>query len=751
MAVTDRPEMKPDPALADVTIHGPHTRLRGVRAAHTIDRPWLAPFPVCPALDQLHLAHVGLMRTSAPYRIVRTDQSTSYFLACSRGEGRVLIGGRWQRCGEGTACLLPAHGLTRFEAVPGVRWEFCWACYLLPDGQRPLTGASTPVLSGYDPVPLASAIEGLIHECTGGAEPRLMVRWVDLIHDYVLRFAQPPRADERLPRLWARVANDLKAEWTLPQLAREAGYSKEHLRRLCLSEMGRSPMHQVMHLRMQRAAALLTATREKVETVAEAVGYSSPFVFSKAFRKWTGWQPSEYRRRARVVGTGVAILLSAWMTLGTALADADDPAPRAHGRGEPRGAAPSTVESDPLDRALREEQRRVETELLAEFPRCDDAVAVAGLICDEQGDSTSAIRWWTEARSLPPDPVQVYPRADVCYQLGYAWLLREQYPKAIEALRESVRLNPRRAETHFRLAHACYLSGDLEECLRTLDAAQLESPLAERLRGQVYQQKEQWPEAKRSFEAAVRRHPEFAEAYYGLATACERLGETALAETNRARFNALKAAGQAQGRQARTDFNPLAITRSSVARTHTEAGRVYHALGRPDQAEALWRRAAEIDPANTGCRFQLILLCQQRQQNAEALRFAREMVQAEPGNGLHYLSLGNLHARLRESAEAEAAFRKVIELAPNRSEGYFALAQFLLQRRIQPAEALRLAQQAVERSPQPEHYYVLSQACALAGNLEGARSAIDTACQLDPGNREFVQWRSGLPSPRSQP
>ncbi|MCW5557998.1 MAG: helix-turn-helix domain-containing protein, partial [Verrucomicrobiae bacterium] len=57
------------------------------------------------------------------------------------------------------------------------------------------------------------------------------------------------------------------------------------------------PMHQVTYLRIRHAARLLTGTQDKLEVIADAVGYANPFVFSNTFKKWTGWRPSEYRAR----------------------------------------------------------------------------------------------------------------------------------------------------------------------------------------------------------------------------------------------------------------------------------------------------------------------------------------------------------------------------------------------------------------------------------------------------------------------
>ena len=283
--------------LSDTTIHNPRARMRGARAPHVESRPWIESFPVCQVLSQYQIVHVGTHETSAPMKIVRTKQTTTYFLACYGGKGLVMIDGRWRVCRAGFACLLPAHTLNAFEAIPGSRWQFCWVCYRRPDEQRPIADSTSPVMARFDPLPLQSAILGLMYECNGPGQPTLMQEWADLIHAYVLRFAQPRDQPDQLRMLWERVAAHLADAWSLAKLAREAGYSNEHLRRLCRRQLGRSPMHQVTYLRMRRATELLASTELTVEAIAHEVGYHNPFVFSNAFTKWIGWRPSEYRRK----------------------------------------------------------------------------------------------------------------------------------------------------------------------------------------------------------------------------------------------------------------------------------------------------------------------------------------------------------------------------------------------------------------------------------------------------------------------
>jgi len=286
--------------------------MHGVKAANVEWRPWIANFPVCPVLNQYHLVHVGVAEAVAPTQIVRTKQTTTYFLACLGGKGNVLIDGRWRVCRAGCACLLPAHTLNAFHALPGVRWKFCWVCYQQPTAQRPIADPASPGMARFDALPLHSAILGLTCECYSAAQPIVTQYWVDLIHAYVLRFAQSMENTDPLRLLWDRVAAHLAENWTLARLIRESGYSREHLRRLCQRQLGRGPMHQVIYLRMHRATQLLATTPKTIDAIAHELGYQNPFVFSNAFMKWIGWRPSEYRRKK-------------WKTPATAAGSAPEP------------------------------------------------------------------------------------------------------------------------------------------------------------------------------------------------------------------------------------------------------------------------------------------------------------------------------------------------------------------------------------------------------------------------------------------
>jgi len=286
------------PALArDVTCHPKGTRLEGVRVASENSTAWLREMPVCAVLAERQILHTGQMYATPGYRIVRTCQKVSYFFATLSGQGRVLVNGRWQPCRPGTGCLLPPYILESFEQVGQEPWVFVWVCYQQPRHQWPIAGATSPLLGRFDVAPLQHAIAGLLAECRGAASPALQHHSVELIHGNVVRFANPLPRDDSFMLAWEQVAKTLAKPWTLSSLAAAAHCSREQLRQRSLEMFGRSPMQQLTHLRMQRAAELLASSDDKLQVVAAHVGYDNPFAFSNAFQRWTGLRPSHFRAK----------------------------------------------------------------------------------------------------------------------------------------------------------------------------------------------------------------------------------------------------------------------------------------------------------------------------------------------------------------------------------------------------------------------------------------------------------------------
>jgi AraC-like DNA-binding protein len=88
--------------------------------------------------------------------------------------------------------------------------------------------------------------------------------------------------------------------WTLERLAAEVGVSRSRLAEAFTRFVGQPPMQYLTQWRLQLAARMLTDGPKKVSAVARDVGYQSEASFSRAFKRFVGASPAQWRRDSAV-------------------------------------------------------------------------------------------------------------------------------------------------------------------------------------------------------------------------------------------------------------------------------------------------------------------------------------------------------------------------------------------------------------------------------------------------------------------
>jgi AraC family carnitine catabolism transcriptional activator len=79
------------------------------------------------------------------------------------------------------------------------------------------------------------------------------------------------------------------------ELCRAAGVSQRQLERMFRKHFQLTPWRYYLHLRLQRARALLQYTELAVVQVAVACGFNSAAHFSRTYARWAGKAPSAER------------------------------------------------------------------------------------------------------------------------------------------------------------------------------------------------------------------------------------------------------------------------------------------------------------------------------------------------------------------------------------------------------------------------------------------------------------------------
>ncbi|HKY86124.1 MAG TPA: AraC family transcriptional regulator [Pseudorhodoplanes sp.] len=162
---------------------------------------------------------------------------------------------------------------------------------------------------GRGPAWLEGSLGLLIDELTSGtpgfqtiADRVADIIFVQAVRDHAARLPEHDRgwlaglADPQIARTLSLVHGRPGEAWTVASLAKAAGLSRTVFAHRFRALIGSSVMDYVAARRMHVAAGKLARSREALAEIAKDVGYNSEISFSKAFRRWAGVPPGQYRR-----------------------------------------------------------------------------------------------------------------------------------------------------------------------------------------------------------------------------------------------------------------------------------------------------------------------------------------------------------------------------------------------------------------------------------------------------------------------
>ncbi len=111
--------------------------------------------------------------------------------------------------------------------------------------------------------------------------------------------APPTPLQRALRAAEAHLAENYAAAPRIEDLARELGVGYSHFRREFRRHTGFAPWEYVIRLRLAHARRLLASSHATLAEIAEAVGFSSAYHFSAAFKKAHAVAPGAWRNRMR--------------------------------------------------------------------------------------------------------------------------------------------------------------------------------------------------------------------------------------------------------------------------------------------------------------------------------------------------------------------------------------------------------------------------------------------------------------------
>jgi len=248
-------------------------------------------------LSKLGVRLAGVSELRGEYYMHHPRSLLSVLVGTLAGKGRLHTGERQQILKPGDLLVAPKGIHHRYETIQGQPWKVVWfnlGCDIPFDRVRVLKADDLTSMAKDFLDVKAEAAAGLYlsTEARMGKENYLAVLLQRILH--CEKRGQQVRHEARLQVLWRAVTDDLARKWRLLELARIAGYSPEHLNRICNQRYRVSAMNYLTRLRMQHAAHLLGQGAHKILSIADQCGYGNPFAFSVAFKRCFGVPPRQF-------------------------------------------------------------------------------------------------------------------------------------------------------------------------------------------------------------------------------------------------------------------------------------------------------------------------------------------------------------------------------------------------------------------------------------------------------------------------
>ncbi|MCP3966640.1 MAG: helix-turn-helix transcriptional regulator [Lentisphaerae bacterium] len=123
----------------------------------------------------------------------------------------------------------------------------------------------------------------------------LELRVSDMSHYSGLQMEQYNKINKLCRRICEKPGNS----WKTSELARECGYTTDHFIRLFKKYCGTTPNDYIINARIQEAESLLMFSEHSISRIADILGYSDEFCFSRQFKSRRGISPSKFKASKR--------------------------------------------------------------------------------------------------------------------------------------------------------------------------------------------------------------------------------------------------------------------------------------------------------------------------------------------------------------------------------------------------------------------------------------------------------------------
>ena len=262
--------------------------------------------------DDFYLYELGRNKCEPLYSYEHFVKNRIILHFIVKGKGILRINNRQYNIHEHQIFLIPENTRAFYQADKDDPWEYIW--FHIGGPKIPLIlkeAGLTPEHPVYTPLSCAEQIESLAAEVLDNyTRQYYCVGTLYKICDYMIENSsrkEEPEIETSLIYV-KNVISYIQLKYSEPvkieNIAFALGLNRSYLTRLFKDATGYSLQEYLLTYRMKMAIKLLANNKMSVAQVATNVGYIDTFTFSKAFKRYYGKSPSEYRNVQISVATG---------------------------------------------------------------------------------------------------------------------------------------------------------------------------------------------------------------------------------------------------------------------------------------------------------------------------------------------------------------------------------------------------------------------------------------------------------------
>ena len=250
--------------------------------------------------DDFYLYELGTNKCEPLYSYEHLVKNRIIIHFVVNGKGILRLNGKQYDVGPHQIFLIPQDTKTFYQADKDDPWEYIW--FHIGGPKIPLIlkeAGLTPSHPVYTPVACADKIEALARDILDNyTRQYYCVGTLYKICDYMIENSKvKPDDDYDSTLLYVKnVISYIQLKYSehvkIEHIANALGLNRSYLTRLFKEATGYSLQEYLLTYRMKMAIKLLSENKLSVSEIAEAVGYTDTFTFSKAFKRHFGQSPS---------------------------------------------------------------------------------------------------------------------------------------------------------------------------------------------------------------------------------------------------------------------------------------------------------------------------------------------------------------------------------------------------------------------------------------------------------------------------